>query len=59
MSLTISSLAALLLTQFLGETVDSEQIASFFNIVGLIVTAIGVWYGHFRQGDINWWGGKK
>ena len=58
-SVTIAGLITMILTQVLGDTVDSEQIANFLNVAGLIFSSIIIWYGKYRQGDTYWWGGKK
>lgn len=59
MSLTLSGLFALILTQILGDTVPQEQIANFIEVAGLIITSLVIWYGRIRNGGLKTWWGKK
>jgi MFS-type transporter involved in bile tolerance (Atg22 family) len=59
MSVTISGLFTMILTQILGDQVDQEQIANFINVGGLIISAVVIWWGRYRKGDITWYGVKK
>ena len=59
MSLTISGLIAMVLSQILGDAVSAEQIGNFIEVGGLIISALVIWFGRVRQGDIYWWGGRK
>lgn len=55
MSLTITGLITLVLSQFL----PLEEVSPFVDSAALIITTLVIWYGRYRQGDINWFGGKK
>lgn len=60
MSVTIASLLVLILGFLgLGEVVSEDEAAKVIDAVVQIAGIIGVWYGRFRQGDINVVGLKK
>ena len=61
-SLTLVSLAVIVLGQLLrgaGFEVVDENLTQFIIVSSQALGAIGVYYGRFRQGDINLLGRKK
>lgn len=61
-SLTVGSLAAFVVLRFLQGAdlhVAPDAVEDFVIVVGQIFTAVGIWYGRYRHGDITWYGAKK
>lgn len=58
MSLTITGLITIAITNLLGPVVTSGQVESFVTVAGLLIGLAVSWYGRVRQGDINWLGRK-
>lgn len=58
MSLTITGVLTLFITQILGDSVTNAEVANFLEVGGLLVGAAVAYYGRFRHGDLTWWGGK-
>lgn len=58
MSLTITGILTILITQILGENVDEGAVANFLDVGGLLIGALLGWYGRYRHGDINIFGRK-
>ncbi len=62
MSVTISGIFVAALIWFFREsdvTVAPENIQNFVETAGLLASALVVWFGRWRQGDIKWWGGRR
>ena len=59
MSLTISGILGIIITQILGESVPAESVATFIDVAGLIGFSLLAWYGRYRQGDVNFFGIKQ
>ena len=60
-SVTIVSLAVGVVGHFLaksGFVVSDVDLQTTLDTLILIVSAVGVYYGRYRQGDINWMGKK-
>ena len=61
MSLTLSSLfitALGFIFERAGIKVGTEEIGTFINVTLQIVGAIGIYWGRYRQGNVNWFGRK-
>ena len=58
MSITITGIVTILITQFLGDVIAEGEVESFVNVTGLIIGAAVAWYGRFRHGDIDVFGRK-
>ena len=60
MSVTITSLIVLVVGLLgVGDVFPKSEVATVVNAVVQIVGVVGVWYGRYRQGDINLFGQKK
>jgi hypothetical protein len=62
MSLTIQGLVVLFLGKALewaGVQYDVESLRGWVSTTVVLIGAVGIWYGRYRNGDIRWWGGKK
>jgi len=62
MSVTISGLISMAIAWFFREAnveVMPEQLQNFLEVVWLGISAILIWYGRWRKGDINFFGGRK
>ncbi len=61
MSFTISSLivsAIGFILEHAGVKVGGDQIGNFVNVALQIIGALGVYWGRYRQGDVNVFGVK-
>ena len=61
MSLTIASLFAFLIGRLLQSTgivATDESISNFVAVAIQIIGAIGIYWGRFRRGDLNLFGGR-
>ena len=62
MSLTITSLAVAVLgfiLQHAGIVIGTESLTNFVDVGLQIIGAVGIYWGRFRQGDINVFGRKR
>lgn len=62
MSVTISGLIGMILSLGLkgaGVEIVSEDISTFIYVAAQVLSAIVIYFGRFRQGDINILGGKS
>lgn len=63
MSITISSLAVFLLNQLITragiEAIEESDLLAVIKVLVSIVSAVGVWWGRYRLGDITWYGRRK
>jgi hypothetical protein len=59
-SVTIASLIVIVLGWLgVGDLVTQDELSNGINLVIQLVGIIGVWYGRYRQGDINPLGFRK
>jgi len=59
MSLVIKGLLTTLLSNIVGPMVTSGDLEVFIQVAGLLIGAAIAWFGRYRHGDIEWWGGRK
>lgn len=59
MSLTITGILTIILSQIMGDVVSVEDLETFINVSGLVIGAGVAWYGRWRHGDITIFGTKK
>ena len=62
MSVTILSLVVFVLSGLLkgaGVDVDDGQLTESVLTLLQVLTAVGVYWGRFRKGDLKWYGGRK
>lgn len=59
MSITISGIIGLILTNVFGVAIPESDLAVFLQVGGTIVFGLWAWFGRVRHGDLTWWGGKK
>lgn len=53
----VNILAAIL--PYLGIQIGTEELTTTVQTLILVVTGVGAWYGRFRVGDVNAFGGRK
>lgn len=62
MSLTLVSFAVFLLNRLLGiagiQAVSDSEFLTTVRVIVDFVSALGVWWGRYRLGDITWYGRK-
>lgn len=60
LSLTITSLVVLVAGMLgVGNIFPQEEVATVIDAIVQVIGVLGVWYGRYRQSDINWFGVKK
>ena len=62
MSLTIGMIMVNILAAilpYLGIQIGTEELTTTVQTLILVVTGVGAWYGRFRVGDVNAFGGRK
>lgn len=62
MSLTLAGLASAVLAYFFQSAdveVASESIQTFIEVLWLLGSAIAIWYGRVRKGDVDWLGRRQ
>ncbi len=62
MSLTLSSLfitALGFIFERAGIKVGNDEIGTFVNVALQVIGAVGIYWGRYRQGNVNWFGWKR
>lgn len=62
MSITIPAIAIMIILkvlEWMGIKIGADQLNEFIQTGGTIIFGLIAWWGHWRRGDVRWFGGRK